>query len=111
MHIVPAPDIANWLASWDNAFEWDPANLLKLEKHGFSKENVEIACSYDFYFAGEVIEQNNQNIWGERRFILYSILEDGRYITIVFTIKGNLLRPISCRRSRDGEKKKYHTRF
>jgi len=106
MLIAPAPDIVEWFITWENSFEWDEANILKLKKHGFSKDDVEIACSYDFYFSGEVVGE-----WGERRFILYSILEDGRYITIVFTIKGLLFRPISCRRSRDGEKKKYYTRF
>lgn len=41
MRIVLAPDIADWFVSWNNVFEWDSANLLKLEKHGFSKDDVE----------------------------------------------------------------------
>ena len=27
MLIVPAPDLVDWLDSWNNKFEWDLANL------------------------------------------------------------------------------------
>lgn len=103
MLLKEAADIVRWLCkSWSGFVDWDQYNLSKLEKHGFSKAEVEIVLAMDFVFAGEVVGESE-----ERRFVLYGKLDDGRYMTIAWTIRGERLRPISCRRSRDAEKKQF----
>lgn len=102
MLLQSAPEILAWLMmGWSGEVEWDRHNLEKLSKHGFSREEVERVLTGDLYFAGEVLGD-----YGERRFVSYGKLADGRYMTIAWTPRGDKIRPISCRRSRDEEKKR-----
>ena len=103
MIVQEAPDILKWLSeNWDLTIEWDSGNIEKLKKHDFVVSDIEEAVSGNVVFGGEILGE-----FSEKRFILFSKLIDGRYITIVWTIRKTKFRPISCRRSRDNEKKFY----
>jgi uncharacterized DUF497 family protein len=95
--------IIEWIREfWTGEFDWDQQNLLKLQKHGFLKEEVEECMSTEIVLAGETIGD-----FEERRVVSYGRLSDGRYMTVAWTPRLNAIRPISCRRSREGEKKVY----
>lgn len=103
MQLKAAEDVVKWLhRSWMGNVDWDEHNIGKLSKHGFSRTEVEEALADDFVFAGEVVGE-----FGERRFVLFGKISDGRHMTIAWTMRRNKLRPISCRRSRDAEKKRF----
>lgn len=90
-----------WLQEvWSGEFDWDEQNLNKLEKHGFAQDDVESCFVGDLVLAGESIGE-----YGEPRLVSYGRLADGRYMTVAWTPRQDTIRPISCRRSRDGEKK------
>jgi uncharacterized protein len=97
------PSILEWLQEvWSGEFDWDEQNILKLQKHGFTQNEVESCFSVDIVLAGE-----SDGEYGEPRFVSYGQLSDGRYMTVAWTPRQDSIRPISCRRSRDGEKKVY----
>jgi uncharacterized DUF497 family protein len=97
------PSVLDWLQEvWSGEFDWDHQNLSKLQKHGFTQEEVESCFSGDIVLAGETIGD-----FGEPRLVSYGQLPDGRYMTVAWTPRLDTIRPISCRRSRDGEKKVY----
>ena len=82
-------------------FEWnEQKRLLNLEKHGL-----------DFFHAGDVFDAPHVVVPSahdsEPRFLVIGILQ-GRFVTIVYTMRGATIRIISFRRSRDEEKQKYH---
>jgi uncharacterized protein len=95
--------ILDWLREvWTGEFDWDEQNMAKLQKHGFSQQEVESCFSGDIVLAGESVGD-----YGEPRMVSYGRLTDGRYMTVAWTPRQDTIRPISCRRSRDGEKKVY----
>ena len=97
------PSILHWLREvWSGEYDWDDRNLSKLKKHGFTQEEVESCFSNDIVLAGESVGD-----FGEPRLVSYGLLPDGRNMTVAWTPRQNAIRPISCRRSRDGEKKVY----
>lgn len=92
-----------WLREvWTGEFDWDEQNTQKLSKHGFTQEEVESCFRNDIIVAGETIGD-----FGEMRVVSYGRLADGRYMTVAWTPRLDCIRPISCRRSRDGEKRVY----
>lgn len=85
-------------------FEWDEAKRLSnLEKHGI-----------DFWDAIGIFAGNFQDspvkYHAEPRRIAVGILE-GRFISVIYTIRANRLRIISARRSRENEKRAYRQSF
>ena len=95
--------ILEWLREiWSGEFDWDEQNLGKLQKHGFKQEEVESCFSGDIVLAGESVGD-----FDEPRLVSYGQLPDGRYMTVAWTPRRDTIWPISCRRSRDGEKKIY----
>ena len=100
---VATPQLVKWLLeTWSGEFDWDEQNLAKLPKHGFTQDEVESCFLGDFVLAGESVGD-----FGEPRLVIYGRLQDGRYMTVAWTPRQDSIRPISCRRSRDGEKKVY----
>ena len=97
------PSILDWLREvWSGEFDWDEQNFLKLHKHGFTQEEVESCFSGDIVLAVESVGE-----YGEARLVSYGQVPDGRYMTVAWTPRQDTIRPISCRRSRDAEKKVY----
>jgi len=79
-------------------FEWDEAkNRTNRGKHGF-----------DFTFASRIFEGRVRQFldprpWSERRIVATGQVE-GRYITLVYTLRDGRFRIISARPARRGER-------
>lgn len=106
MKLAADPETAEWVEALDGgeALEWDRGNRSKSEvKHGFSVADVESIFAGPVLFAGRIVEPASS----ERRYLLLGVTTDGRYAALVFTRRGEKLRPISCRAMRRREKEKY----
>ena len=78
-------------------FDWDPAKSASNEaKHGLS------LASASALWAGPVVTLPS-NHPGELRHLAIGLIE-GRHWTVVYAPRGNRLRLISARRSRENEK-------
>lgn len=100
------PDTARWLEelAGPEGLEWDRGNRAKSEmKHGFAVADVESIFASPVLFAGRIIEPARS----EKRYLLLGVCADGRYAALVFTRRGEKLRPISCRAMRRKEKEQY----
>ncbi len=81
-------------------FEWDDAKrVTNLDKHGL-----------DFFDVVEVFEAPHVVVpsahENEPRFLVIGILRE-RFVTVVYTMRGAVIRIISFRRSRHEEKQRY----
>jgi len=75
-------------------FQWDKGNLDKnLEKHDV--ENWE--CEQIFFNETIIILDDPIHSSTEKRWAAFGTTDSGRLLTIIFTIRGNLLRVISAR--------------
>ena len=85
-------------------FDWDPAKSeSNLQKHGIT-----------FLIALQVFDDPSRKYKdstregdGERRTIVIGRIADGRLFTVVFTLRNDVTRIISARRSRDAERRAY----
>lgn len=103
MKLVADPEVAAWLAT-PPAIEWDAGNISKSEtKHGFRTLDVESIFTSPVLFAGRIVEPEHD----EARYLLLGITPTGRRAALIFTRRGDKLRPISCRAMRKGEKEAY----
>lgn len=103
MKLVADPDTVAWLATGP-LLQWDAGNSRKSEvKHGFSSTDVESIFRGQFAFAGQIIEPEHE----EPRYLLFGVTADDRYAALIFTRRGELLRPISCRAMRKKEKEAF----
>ncbi|HEX9050295.1 MAG TPA: BrnT family toxin [Anaeromyxobacter sp.] len=103
MRLTAAPDIAEWLGTRPR-MEWDAGNCTKNQtKHGFSTADVESILDAAVVFAGRIVEPAHD----EARYLLLGVTSGGRHATLVFTRRGDKLRPISCRAMRRREKEAY----
>jgi uncharacterized DUF497 family protein len=101
--LAAAPEIAAWLGTGPE-LQWDAGNRTKSEKkHGFSEADIESIFREDRYFAGRIIEPAHD----EPRFLLLGVTSDGRFAALVFTRRGEKLRPIACRAMRKTERSTY----
>lgn len=107
MKTVPDVEIAVWLERLPlppDGMDWDDGNETKNEKHGVGKADIEsILHRGGFYFAGRIVSPVHREwrglILGEDRF--------GRDLALIFTIRHERLRTISCRPMRRAERMKY----
>lgn len=107
MKTAPDVEIEIWLESLPpppDGIEWDHGNERKNEKHDVTKTDIEYLLNgRDFVFAGQIIEPLN-NEW---RGLILGTDRLGRELSLVFTVRGRRLRPISCRSMRDIERSYY----
>ena len=107
MKFVPDPLTGLWLRDFDpepENFDWDDGNRHKNLKHGLSSEEVESLFRQDQYvFAGRIIEPAHK----ESRGLILGQADSGRALALIFTRRGEKLRPISCRPMREGERRHY----
>jgi uncharacterized DUF497 family protein len=106
MRLADDAETARWLESLaaPEALEWDRGNRTKSEvKHGFSVADVESILASPVLLAGCIVEPASS----EKRYLLLGVTADGRYAALVFTRRGEKLRPISCRAMRRKEKERY----
>ena len=103
MKLVTDHEAAAWLATRP-AVQWDSGNSTKSEaKHGFGAADVESVLDGAVLFAGRIVEPAHE----EARYLLLGVTADGRPAALIFTRRGEELRPISCRAMRKREKEAY----
>lgn len=82
-------------------FEWDESkSQTNLEKHGLSLSGVQPM------WEGRVLELESNQPGEPRKLAIGKI--GGKFWPVIFTLRGESVRIISARRSRDNEKKLYH---
>jgi uncharacterized protein len=82
-------------------FEWDePKRLSNIAKH-----DVDFRDAIVFFENPHVVE-DARFAGNEQRWLAIGTI-DNRYVTTAFTRRGNNMRIISMRRSRNGEKRRY----
>ena len=109
MKFIQDSEAALWLrdfvADVDN-FEWDDGNKTKNAKHGLRPEEIEsIFYQEKFIFAGRIVEPKHD----EWRGLILGQSDTGRPFALIFTRRGDKLRPISCRPMRPIERRLYET--
>lgn len=106
MKWVDDTDAAAWLeglAGGPEDFEWDPGNRTKNRKHGVEPKDIESLLQQPILFAGRIVEPSHE----EPRWLLLGQAADGRRLALIFTRRGDRLRPISCRAMRKKERRLY----
>jgi len=82
-------------------FEWDEAkSQTNYEKHGLS-----LSCA-QLMWEGRVLELESNQPGEPRKLAIGKI--GGKFWTVIFTLRGESVRIISARRSRENEKNLYH---
>lgn len=83
-------------------FEWDEKNENHISRHGVFPFEVEEAI----LFSKPLYQRSRE--W---KYIAYAVTEEGRYLLIVFVIKGHgRIRVITARSMTDKEKRYYRER-
>jgi len=106
MRLADDPGMARWvegLAGASEDFEWDAGNRTKNAKHGVVAGEVESLLAAPVLFAGQVVEPAHD----EPRWLLLGQTLTGRRLALIFTRRGDRLRPISCRPMRRKEREVY----
>jgi uncharacterized DUF497 family protein len=106
MRLAADPETARWLEALGGRsedFEWDSGNRSKNLKHGVKSENVEAILYHPVLFAGRIVEPTYE----ERRWLVLGIDDAERPLALVFTRRGERVRPISCRKMRRKERALY----
>jgi uncharacterized DUF497 family protein len=75
-----------------SGFEWDEGNVGKVEARGFTVADVERA----FLNGRGTYFPDLSDSEGEERFWLIGITDDGRHITVPFTVRDDRIRPITA---------------
>ena len=73
-------------------FEWDAANLEKIEARGFSAADVERA----FLNGRGTVFPDRKHSEEEQRYWLIGVTDRGRHITVPFTMRDERIRPITA---------------
>lgn len=98
--------LARWLEEvvlTEGVFQWDRGNATKNVKHGVSQKEIESLFFGSFVLGGKIVEPHHI----ENRWILFGENTTGRRLTLIFTVRDDLIRPISCRPMRNEERKLY----
>jgi len=85
-----------------HSFDWDEKNENHIAEHGVAISEIEEAILF-----GQPFYQRSR----EGKYIAYGVTEEGRYLFIVFVIKGSgRIRVISARDMAENEKRYYKKR-
>ena len=107
MKTIDDEDAAEWLRAFvpePASFDWDDGNRNKNLKHGISDDEIEsILRVQAYFFAGKIIEPINF----EWRGLILGQTESVQMAALIFTRRGEKLRPICCRSMRNNERRKY----
>jgi uncharacterized DUF497 family protein len=86
-------------------FEWDEdKRLANIDKHG-----IDFARATLLFDGRDKIESSSTYLVEERSQTTGIV--DERFMTVIWTKRGETIRIISARRSRDGEKRKYYENY
>ena len=96
------PEMEAWIQDWTNSgrMEWDHNNTEKLKKHGLTPERVE-SIRRIFIFAGRIVREDLK----EKRWEIIGEDSVGQILALIFTVREDRLRPISCRPAHRMERK------
>ncbi len=95
MDITKLPDF--------EGFDWDKGNSGKNLKHNATDGE----CEEIFFNAPLLLADDAAHSGKERRFAAFGITNSGRLITLIFTMRGNLIRVISARDMNKKERRFY----
>lgn len=108
MSYVPDEEMLLWLEQvWTGEFLWDENNLEKLKKHTVTQEEVESVFFGSFLFMGKIFEPPGSN-WNENRYAILGRSKTNRTFAVVWTLRDEKIRSITCRGMRKNEKKNYN---
>lgn len=79
-------------------FEWDSNNWPKCHEHGVSKGEIELVLSSE-----PMTRADHKHSDEETRFIAVGKAPSGKFVFIVFCVRGGAVRPISARFMRQKE--------
>ena len=103
-------EMAEWLAHFvpdSDHFDWDAGNKHKIQKHHVAVEDVESLMQKEvFVFAGRIMEPAHS----EWRGLILGADRSNRLLSLIFTRRGEKIRPISCRPMRKQEERIYHAK-
>jgi len=89
-------------------FEWDKGNKDKnVKKHNVSNQETEEAFINDPKF---ILSDEKHTSENETRHMLWGITNHKRFITIIFTIRNEKIRIISCRDMHKKESREYESK-
>jgi len=75
-----------------DGFDWDDGNWPKCGMHGLGKDDIEAAFYAD---SGRVVPAP-ETVGSEERWMLIAFSQ-GRWVSVVFTLRGQAVRAISAR--------------
>jgi uncharacterized DUF497 family protein len=104
--LEPDSRLDEWLGGITGApeqFEWDAGNQAKTRKHDVETSDVQSLFHRDVFLAGRIVEP----VHDESRWLLLGETDEGFRLALIFTRRGDLLRPISCRPMRRNEQRLY----
>jgi uncharacterized DUF497 family protein len=87
-------------------FDWDEGNRVKCQKHGLLIKEIEDFFRQKLYIAPDI--KHSQS---EQRFLAVGYSSSGKPMFVAFTLRNNLIRPISARYMHEKEAKQYEQTF
>ena len=98
-------EIEGWLEDeWDGSVQWDDANRRKLT-HDVLHEEVDALFATPFVVLGRILPPEGAHWPPEKRFVALGKTSAGRFLTVIWTTRGDFIRPISMRSSTNAERK------
>jgi len=85
-------------------FEWDRSNI---EKNWLRHKVSPAECEQVFFNQPLIILSDPKHSISEKRFAAFGCTDDGRFLVVIFTKRGKLLRVISARNMNRRERKFY----
>ena len=96
-------DLASLLAGIEG-FQWDAGNSRKIsERHEVTQAEAEEA----FFNRPVLVVDDDRHSSSERRFALHGVTNGMRALTVIFTVRGKLVRIISARDMSRKERRAY----
>ena len=106
MKLSPDGSLDEWLTKivgTAGQLDWDAGNRARNRKHGVEPSEVESLFHRTVFLAGRIIEPAHD----EPRWLLLGETDARRRLALIFTRRGDQLRPISCRPMRRNERNLY----
>jgi len=87
-------------------FDWDDGNR---EKNRLKHDILNGECEDIFFNQPFIIPDDTQHSKTEKRYAAFGVTDTGRGLTVVFTLRGDLIRVISARDMNKKERRFYET--
>ncbi len=83
-------------------FDWDDANIDHIARHGLEPYEVEEAL-----LDPDLLTVTAHKATTERRFAIIGASEAGRILFVVYTLRGDDIRPVTAREANATQKRRY----